>query len=254
MMAFIRFFLCLFLLTLSWQTQAQYSYSKPKVKANGKAKPSASSSLDTWTPSPLPTPAPPPPSAVSLTDRHFFVAGIYSSANQINYKGQLNLFGTTPTDYSAVENTSGAAGLRLGYLHRREFWFGYGGDLTYEMSRSSSGVVGHGGNLTVKGTYDGSPSNSLVAAAANANFSIGSRFYFLAGVNYPLAFGGGSGQSYTGLIGYQEGAGFTFTDRLSCELSYRVLRMKGSINSSGLNISVDEATFPGFILALHYMF
>jgi hypothetical protein len=210
-----------------------------------------SPSIETFSPS---IPAEPVPEvAPSMTDRHIFLAVLFSSANQINYKGNLDLYGSS-TPFEATEKTRGVFGLAAGYVLRRSSSFGYGGELVYELPRPSDGINGTAGGLIVHGTYEGSPSKSLLTASGNINFSFGSRAYVFAGLNYPFAFTGGDGQSFSGLPGYQLGGGFSITERISAEVSYRVLRLKGAIETPPLNLHIDEATFSGLVIAVHYLF
>jgi outer membrane protein with beta-barrel domain len=183
--------------------------------------------------------------------KYYYLTGLYSSANAIKYKGSASLYGT-PTAFSATESTTGALGIAGGYMVREASHFGYSGEISYELPRTSSGVEGTVGTQGVHGTYDGNPSNSVLTVAANGNYSLTEHFYLYGGVNYP--FTRGDGQSLNGLFGYQVGGGYVFTRHISSEFSYRVLRLKGTIDSPGLNLQVDEAAFSGMILALQYLF
>lgn len=193
-----------------------------------------------------------PPSSSSL-DRHIFVSALYSSANEIHYTGQVTIAGVQ-TPFAAVEQSSPAAGLAGGYVVRRLNSIGFSGDLTFELPRRSSTIIGQAGNVGVHGSYEGNQSNSLLTANANANWSIGADIYIFAGLNYPLTLTSGSGESLSGLPGYQGGAGYAFTDRISLEASYRVVRLKGTIDSPPFNLVIDEASLSGYLLAIHYLF
>ena len=71
-------------------------------------------------------------------------------------------------------------------------------------------------------------------------------------MNFPFIFSGGD-QAMSGQIGYQAGAGYAFTGTISADLQYRDLKMKGSINSPPLVLTIDQAHFSGFLLTLHYL-
>lgn len=191
----------------------------------------------------------------SLVDKHFFAGVLYSTASQINYKGQVDLF-STPTDFTATEDTTGAAGITGGYIFRQTNSFGFSGDLTFELPRPSNGIEGSAGNMVVRGTYDETPSNSLLTAGLNANYSFSSiGIYIFGGVNYPFTFASGEGMSMTGLPGYQLGGGFFFTEQISGEVSYRTIRLKGTIEAPPLSpLEIEEASFSGFVFAAHYLF
>lgn len=203
-----------------------------------------------YTPGPIisETPAAVPELAPS---KYFYVTGLYSTANAIKYKGSADLFGA-PTAFSATEGTTGALGFAGGYMSRAPGMLGYSGELTYELPRTSSGVEGTLGNQGIHGTYDGNPSNSVLTLSANGNYSFNSSLYIFGGLNYP--FTSGSGETLNGLPGYQMGAGVMFARHYASEISYRVLRLKGTIESPGLNIRVDEATFSGLIITVQYVF
>jgi hypothetical protein len=213
------------------------------VKPKGRAKPA----YDAYA---MPAPAPAPTPVVEK-ERHWYGGLLYSTANQINYRGTMNL-GGTPISYTAVEKVGTSPGVSGGYIKRSPWWFGYGGELTYELPRSSQGITGSGGGLLVNGTYDQAPSNSLLILAVNGNYSLGASFYFVAGVNFPFVFSGGD-QSLSGQMGTQEGLGYAFTEKISAELQYRQLVMKGSINNPSLSLGIDQATFNGFLLSVRYL-
>jgi hypothetical protein len=190
-----------------------------------------------------------------LVDKHYFAGVLYSTANQIDYKGQVELF-STPTDFTATEKTTGSAGVTGGYIFRQTNAFGFSADLTYELPRPSNGIEGSAGNMVVTGTYDDTPSNSLVTAGLNANYSFSDLgIYVFGGVNYPFTIATGNGMSMTGLPGYQLGGGLFFTDSISGEFSYRTVRLKGTIEAPPMTpLEIDEASFSGFVFAVHYLF
>jgi hypothetical protein len=221
---------------------------RPTNKARPRKAPSMTPAYN-YNPNPM-TDASPAPAEVAPS-KYFYVTGLYSSASAIKYKGSADLFGV-PTAFSATESTTGALGFAGGYMSRVSGTFGYSSELAYELPRTSSGVEGTLGNQGIHGTYDGNPSNSVLTLAANGNYSFNSSLYIFGGINYP--FTSGSGETLNGLPGYQMGAGYLFARHYASELSYRVLRLKGTIESPGLNIRVDEATFSGIILAVQYVF
>lgn len=198
-------------------------------------------------------PAPPrvAPATPSVLERRLFVSVLYSTADQLKYKGTVDLFGGS-TAFNATETSSSALGLAGGYISRRENSFGYSADVTYELPRTSKGLQGSAGGLNVTGTYDKSPAISLIALGFNANYSLGRDVYFFGGLNYPFS----SGQSGTlsGQPGYQIGGGYAFTDRISLEAGYRLLKFSGAIDSPPLNLKVKEATLSGLVLGLQYHF
>jgi len=110
--------------------------------------------------------------------------------------------------------------------------------------------------MVVHGTYDETPSNSLLTAGLNANYSFSSvGIYIFGGVNYPFTFASEEGMALTGLPGYQLGGGFFFTESISGEVSYRTIRLKGTIEAPPMStLTIDEATFNGFVFAAHYLF
>lgn len=222
-----------------------------QVRATNKARPRKAPPTApsyNYNPSPM-TEVPPAPELAP--SKYFYVTGLYSSANAIKYKGSADLFGV-PTAFAATESTTGALGFSGGYMSRASGAFGYSGELAYELPRTSSGVEGTLGNQGIHGTYDGNPSNSVLTLGANGNYSFNSALYIFGGFNYP--FTSGSGETLNGLPGYQMGAGYLFARHYASELGYRVLRLKGTIESPGLNIRVDEATFSGIILNVQYVF
>jgi hypothetical protein len=219
--------------------------SKPRPR---KTQPSAYPSYNY---SPATTPEPSVVTPELPPTKYFYITGLYSSANAIKYKGSADLFGT-PTSFTATESTTGSFGLAGGYMARESGRLGYSGELTYELPRTSSGVEGMVGNQRVHGTYDGAPSNSVLTLSANGNFSLSSHLYIYAGVNYPFA--NGNGGSMNGLPGFQLGGGYVFSRHISTELSYRVLRLRGTIESPELNLQIDEAAFSGILLAIQYIF
>ncbi|PWU13470.1 MAG: hypothetical protein C5B49_14760 [Bdellovibrio sp.] len=201
--------------------------------------------------SPSPQPARLPPSQPRLsTGRHLFGSLLFSTANQVNYKGTANFLNSS---FTATESTNMAFGLRGGYIWRQANSFGYSGDLTFEFVRKSNGIVGTLGSGTgVHGTYDGNGGQNLWTTQINLNYSFGSDFYAFLGPNYPLTFLIQGSEKLNGLIGYQLGLGYGFSDRISLEVSYRMIRMNGPIGGGALQI--DEATLPGYILAVQYFF
>jgi len=225
------------------------AWAQNKAATKNRARKSTPPAYPAYVPSTLPAepvaPPEPPPT------KHFYVTALYSSANAIKYKGSADLFGV-PTGFTAAESTTGALGFAGGYISREAGRFGYSGELAYELPRTSSGVEGMLGNQAIHGKYDENPSNSVLTLAANGNYSLSSAIYIFGGINYP--FTSGNGDSLNGLPGYQIGGGFAFSPNISGELSYRTLRLKGTIDSPGLNLRVDEATFSGMILAVHYLF
>lgn len=180
----------------------------------------------------------------------FFVSALYSSANEVSYKGTV----ATPTvngAFTATESTAGAFGFGGGYRFRQPGSFGFDVGAAYEFPRGSGGIRGTSGTNTIRGDYEGDVSTSLLSFVGNANFSIGTRFYVSGGVNYPLVFSS-STMKMQGLPGFQLGVGGQLTERFSLELDYRVLRMKGRIDVAPMNLTIEEASFPGFILSVHY--
>jgi len=243
----LKVLLASLIFALSLTTPEALAQSRATNKVRPRKAPSASPTYN-YVPN---LAAEPTPAPNLLPEKYFYINGLYSSANAIKYKGTAELFGA-PTAFTATESTTGALGFAGGYMARTAGSFGYSGELTYELPRTSSGVEGMLGNQRLHGTYDGNPSNSVVTVSANGNYSINSSFYLFGGVNFP--FTSGSGDALNGLPGFQLGSGFAFNRHYASELSYRVLRLKGSIESPGLNIKVDEATFSGLILSLQYLF
>lgn len=187
----------------------------------------------------------------SLAGSAFYASALYSTANQIRYKGQANIFGTT-TDFTATEGTGGALGISGGYISRRANSWGYSADLSWEFPRSSSGLQGSAGTIDLSGNYAKSPSMSLIIAAFNGNYSIGSKSYVFAGLNYPLSTR--QSGSLGGLPSFQLGGGFAFTRQIAIEGAYRSLKFKGSVESASLNLQVQESSFDGFVLGMRYEF
>ncbi len=187
--------------------------------------------------------------AVSGGERFYFSV-LYSSANEATYKGDTVLFGT-PAAFSAKETTEGALGFAAGFRYRSPNWFGFDGAAAYELPRKSKGISGSAGTATVTGTYEGDVSTSLLGLAGNMNYSIGSSFYLSAGINFPVVFSSGN-QALSGLLGYQMGGGYELTENFSLHLDYRVLRMKGIIDVPPLKLTIEEATFPGFLFYINY--
>lgn len=242
----LKVLLATIILVLNLSTDA-FAQGRATQKTRPRKAPPAAPAYD-YVPNPIAqtTPAPAGPPA-----KYYYMSGLYSSANAIKYKGSADLFGV-PTAFSATESTTAALGFAGGYISRAAGSFGYSGEFAYELPRTSSGVEGTLGNQGIHGTYDGNPSNSVLTVGANGNYSFNSSLYLYGGVNFP--FTSGSGESLNGLLGYQVGAGYIINRHYSSELSYRTLRLKGTIESPGLNIRVDEATFSGLILAVQYLF
>jgi hypothetical protein len=230
---------------LSFEASAQN-----KAASKQRPRKSQPSTYPSYNYSPAPTPEPAAAPELPPT-KYFYITGLYSSANAIKYKGTADLFGT-PTAFTATESSTGTLGFAGGYMVREAGTFGYSGELTYELPRTSNGVEGMIGNQGLHGTYDGAPSNSVLTLSANGNYSLNSHLYLYAGVNYPFA--SGNGDSMKGLPGYQLGGGYVFSRHFSGELSYRTLRLQGTIDGTGLNLKVDEATFSGMLLAVQYIF
>ncbi len=199
-------------------------------------------------------PAPPPPmeseSSTYSKRSGFFVSGLYSSANEVAYKGDVSL-PTYRGPFSATESTAGTFGLAGGYRYLRPYGFGFDGYVAYEFPRTSKGLTGTAGPNRLNGTYEGDVSTSLLSLVANANYSIGDLFYVVAGVNFPIVFSS-STMELQGLPGYQIGVGAKVWKQFSIELDYRVLRMKGTIDVPPMNLQIEEANFPGFVLFVHY--
>lgn len=231
---------------LSTQALAQQS----KAASKPRSRKSQPSTYPSYNYSPAPTPEPLAVPELPPT-KYFYITGLYSSANAIKYKGSADLLGT-PTGFTATESTTGAFGFAGGYMVREAGKLGYSGELTYELPRTSSGVEGMLGNQGVHGTYDGAPSNSVLTLSANGNYSLSAHIYLFGGLNFPFA--SGNGDSMKGLPGYQLGGGYVFSRHISSELSYRVLRLQGTIDSPGLNLKIDEAIFSGILLAVQYLF
>lgn len=192
-----------------------------------------------------------PPTSPSLAvNSGFYVAALYSSANEVRYKGQIS----TPTisgAFTATESTSGAFGLGGGYQYLQTNWFGFDFSAAFEFPRGSSGIRGTSGSNSIRGDYEGDVSTSLLSFVGNANYSIGVRAYVSAGLNFPMVFSS-STMKMQGLPGYQLGVGGRLTESLSIGLDYRVLRMKGTIDVPPMKLTIEEASFPGFILSVRY--
>lgn len=184
------------------------------------------------------------------SNEKIYFSVLYSSANEATYKGKTVLF-NTPASFSATETTEGAMGLAGGYRYLSPNWFGFDVALAYELPRKSNGIRGSAGTATVTGTYEGDVSTSLLSLTGGANFSLGESLYFSAGINVPVVYSSGN-QNLQGLPGYQAGIGYFLTEHFSLHLDYRVLRMKGTIDVAPLKLTIEEASFPGFILLLNY--
>jgi opacity protein-like surface antigen len=238
-----------FLAGMLFMLTASAALARPASSTKYRTKPAPN--YNYTMPAIAPTPAPTPETPVTI-DRHWFGTVLYSSANQLLYKGTI-LFNGAATPFTATETTATAFGFSGGYLQRHGSSFGYSADMTFEMQRASQGLVGNGGGLNVKGVYDKAPANSLLTTALNGNYSIGESFYLFGGLNFPFIFTSGD-QSMTGQMGYQVGAGYVMTENISVDAQYRTLKMKGSINNPALNLTIDEATFSGMILTVRYLF
>lgn len=184
---------------------------------------------------------------------HFFISGYYSGANEGTYSGNANVKTLNiSSDYKATESTEGAPGLAGGYMYKPEWGFGFSGLVGYEFPRKSKGIKGTAGNLKITGTYEGDVSTSLISGVANGLFVFNRWIYLSAGFNYPFIMTD-SNADLTGLPGYQLGLGSSVTNHLGVRLEYRVLRMKGKIDvPNQLDMTIDEAQFPGFLLSVDY--
>jgi len=189
----------------------------------------------------------------SSTDRHFFASAYYSTANRVNYKGMINLFGQ-PTPFTASEATNTAPGVGGGYIFRRPNSFGFSGELAFDFVRHSNGLIGNAGSFSVHGTYSDNGGSNLWSAATNLNYSFGSDFYVYLGPNFPLTFLSKSTDNMHGLIGYQAGVGYCITPSFSVEGGYRDVRMKGTLSDPSFPLQIDEAATAGFILGVKYSF
>jgi hypothetical protein len=198
-------------------------------------------------------PAVPGEAPVDSTRRHWYGSLLYSSADEVRYKGDVDLFGS-PTPFTATEGSNPAFGLAGGYISRRRSGFGYGTGLMFEFVRKSEGIEGNAGGVVVTGNYVGSGGTNLWSTHLNGNYSFGSDFYLFLGVNYPLTFLSKGAEDFRGLPGYQVGAGYAFTDRISAEAGYRMLRLKGTIDHPSISLDVEEGRMPGFILSVQYLF
>lgn len=177
-------------------------------------------------------------------------AALYSSANQVAYAGQTTLFGQ-PTSYAATEQTAGALGFSAGYIKEFGSGFGFESRLLYELPRRSSGISGMAGTYRITGVYEGEVSTSLLAAAIGMRYSLARWLSLSLGVNFPIILS----EEYTklqGLLRYQLGVGSAITEKWSIQLQYRLLRMKGEIAAPGLQLQIDEAKLPGFVVVVEY--
>lgn len=178
---------------------------------------------------------------------------VYSMADKVKYQGTTTLL-TGPTDFAATDNTHAAFGLAAGYISRTPWWFGFSGELVYEMPRGSSGIDARAGTTTFRGTYEGDPKTSLLTAHVNGNYMIGSNVYVFAGLNYPFALTSSDAAKLTGLLGRQYGLGVNFLDHYSIELCQRLVGMKGTIVNNALTVQVEEANLEGLLATFRYDF
>lgn len=191
-------------------------------------------------------------SSPGRTPKSFYVSAFYNTGSSIKYSGQVNLFGQN-TDYTATETGTGTVGVSLGYSRRLENSFGFESEVAYELPRTSKGLTGKAGNLTITGTVqDGTRQLHLAYASLSGNYTIGNRFTVFAGLNYPLTIGGD--YDLKPLPGYQLGLGTALSDVWAVDLSYRSFQMKGSFSSGATVLEVKKAEISGLALALKYFF
>jgi hypothetical protein len=196
----------------------------------------------------------PPKKALKQTQSgHWNISTYYSMASEIHYKGQVNLFGT-PTDYTAIESSSAVPGIAGGYLWRRPWSVGFDSGLSYDLPRTLNSISGLAGAYKISGDWQDNPKLGLITAALNGNFMLGRAVFIYAGINYPLAFSGGSETELSGLPGYQLGTGASFLDHWAIDASYRTIHMKGRFSSGSLSLQVDQADISGFVFTLSYLF
>jgi hypothetical protein len=184
---------------------------------------------------------------------HYFIAALFNTANEVKYKGTVNISGAS-LPMTATDHSSSAAGFSGGYIYRRPSGLGWSAGATGELPRHSSGITGTAGSATVRGTYSGNMSLSLFTVSAGANYSFGSDFYVFGGANYPMVLSTAETNGLSGLPGYQAGVGYAFSAAWVGELGYRVDRFKGSVDSPPYHIELSEASFPGLILSVQYQF
>jgi opacity protein-like surface antigen len=180
----------------------------------------------------------------------------YSMADTLESEGEARVGAYSFDDYKGSSKMGGAIGFAVDYLHTQANGIGYGGGFSYEMTRDFTTYSESAGGNNSSGDYkDPVPTLSLMTLYGNGNYSfpVGDMLLFaFAGLNYSLPTLDTEGGEASGTIGYQLGAGLFVIEKLSVELSYRMIRLNGKSDYGGIERTFSGASLDGLMLLVRY--